>query len=316
MARIRAWACGLRRILPISMPGAVTSAPNLARPVTLSTPSGRSGRVPTTLNLCVAGSRVVYRAACQPFLISAAASWHRAHDLVVTGAAAEIAGQPEANLGLGRIGVALEQRLGRDQEARRADAALQGGMLEELALQRMQLVAVGDALDGAEPRGPRPRRRAPGRSRRARPSSVTLQAPQSPVPQPSLLPVRPSRSRSTSSSVSSASQRYSTASPLIVVETLNLETSLAPRALASAIAAARRASTPATLMRNSLVPRLSSIGRQAAEAAAASSLERRVVDLGADQRLGRLGHQQHALGDRARARRAPPCRRPCRRASG
>ena len=38
----------------------------------------------------------------------------------------------------------------------------------------------------------------------------------------------------------------------------------------SAMAAARRASTPATLIRNSLVPRLSSIGRQAAEQAAAN----------------------------------------------
>jgi len=36
------------------------------------------------------------------------------------------------------------------------------------------------------------------------------------------------------------------------------------------MAAARRASTPATLMRYSIVPRLSVIGRQAARAAASS----------------------------------------------
>src|SRR5712692_1144651 len=41
-------------------------------------------------------------------------------------------------------------------------------------------------------------------------------------------------------------------------------------ARSSAIRAARRASTPATSMRNSVVPRLSSIGRQAARAAASS----------------------------------------------
>src|SRR5204863_7833463 len=41
-------------------------------------------------------------------------------------------------------------------------------------------------------------------------------------------------------------------------------------ARSSACCAVRRASTPATLMRYSLVPRLSSIGRQAALAAAAS----------------------------------------------
>src|SRR6266478_3221073 len=45
---MRAWACGLRFTLPHSMPGITMSAPKLARPVTLSTPSGRIGRVPTT----------------------------------------------------------------------------------------------------------------------------------------------------------------------------------------------------------------------------------------------------------------------------
>ena len=48
---IRAWACGLRLILPHSMPGIFMSAPKLARPVTLSTPSGRIGRVPTTFSV-------------------------------------------------------------------------------------------------------------------------------------------------------------------------------------------------------------------------------------------------------------------------
>ncbi len=51
MERIRAWAWGLRRILPMSMAGAVISAPNLARPVTLSRPSGRKGRVPTMVKV-------------------------------------------------------------------------------------------------------------------------------------------------------------------------------------------------------------------------------------------------------------------------
>ena len=47
---ILACAWGLRRILPTSWPGILKSAPYLARPVTLSIPSGRSGRVPTDLN--------------------------------------------------------------------------------------------------------------------------------------------------------------------------------------------------------------------------------------------------------------------------
>ena len=48
--RIRACACGLRLILPHSIPAARVSAANSARPVTLSTPSGRIGLVPTTLS--------------------------------------------------------------------------------------------------------------------------------------------------------------------------------------------------------------------------------------------------------------------------
>ena len=143
---------------------------------------------------------------------------HGADDLVVAGAAAEIAGQPVAHLGLGRIGIALQQRLGGDEEAGRADAALQRGVLEELALQRMQLspLAMPSMVLIAAPSASAPSTR---QEQTSRPSSMTLQAPQSPVPQPSFAPVRPRRSRSTSSSVSSASQRYSTASPLIVVVT-------------------------------------------------------------------------------------------------
>src|SRR5690349_11579904 len=52
-----------------------------------------------------------------------------------------------------------------------------------------------------------------------RPLIVTLQAPQSPEPQPSLLPVRPSVSRSASSRVWLGSQRYSISEPLMVVVT-------------------------------------------------------------------------------------------------
>ena len=41
-----------------------------------------------------------------------------AHDLVVAGAAAKIAGQAEADFLFGRLRVLVEQRLGRNQEAR------------------------------------------------------------------------------------------------------------------------------------------------------------------------------------------------------
>src|SRR5215469_158200 len=51
------------------------------------------------------------------------------------------------------------------------------------------------------------------------PSTMTVQAPQSPELQPSLLPVRLSSSRNTSSKVCCGSQRNSTGSPLITVVT-------------------------------------------------------------------------------------------------
>ena len=49
MERMRAWAWGERTIAPSNMPGSRRSAPNLARPVTFSKPSGRIGRVPIDL---------------------------------------------------------------------------------------------------------------------------------------------------------------------------------------------------------------------------------------------------------------------------
>ena len=51
---MRAWAWGLRRVFPCSRPAAWKSAPYCALPVTLSAPSWRIGRVPTTLKVSVA----------------------------------------------------------------------------------------------------------------------------------------------------------------------------------------------------------------------------------------------------------------------
>src|SRR5215475_4811148 len=68
-------------------------------------------------------------------------------DLVVAGAATEVAGEPVTRLGLRRIRIAVEQRLGGDQQARRAEAALQRRMFQEFSLQRMQIVSARHALD-------------------------------------------------------------------------------------------------------------------------------------------------------------------------
>ena len=91
---------------------------------------------------------------------------HRVDDLVVAGASAKIARQCVANLGLGRMRVVIEQRLGRHQKARRANAALQARVLEELLLQRMQLGAAARGPRRSRSCGLRPRRRASGTSRR------------------------------------------------------------------------------------------------------------------------------------------------------
>src|SRR5215470_15136471 len=68
-------------------------------------------------------------------------------DFVVAGAPAEVAGEPVARLGLRRIRITVQQRLGGDQQARRAEAALQRCMFQEFSLQRMQIVPARHALD-------------------------------------------------------------------------------------------------------------------------------------------------------------------------
>src|SRR6185437_11080055 len=144
---IRAWACGLRLTLPHSMPGITVSAPNWARPITLSTPSGRIGRVPTTLRpseaLLIFGLLSTGCLRAHDF----GGVHHGAENLVVARAAAQIAGQPIPGFFLGRIGVAVEQRLGGDDKAGGAEPALKRGMLEEFLLHRVERIAVGDALD-------------------------------------------------------------------------------------------------------------------------------------------------------------------------
>src|ERR1700736_2839787 len=49
----------------------------------------------------------------------------RAHNLVVASASAQVAGQPVPHFLLGRFRLLIEQRLGRDNETGRANAALQ-----------------------------------------------------------------------------------------------------------------------------------------------------------------------------------------------
>src|SRR3546814_16857499 len=72
---------------------------------------------------------------------------HGLDDLVVPGAAAEVARQPVAGLGLGRVGMPLKQRLRRSQQARGAEAALKRAFLTEVPMQRVQLLALSPSLE-------------------------------------------------------------------------------------------------------------------------------------------------------------------------
>ena len=92
---------------------------------------------------------------------------HGLDDLAVAGAAAEHAAQRIAHVLFAGRGISFEQRRGRNQEARRADAALRGAMREEGGLQRRQF-AVGRVLRRCAPRGPQRRLSEPGRRRPAR----------------------------------------------------------------------------------------------------------------------------------------------------
>src|SRR5687768_10420883 len=62
----------------------------------------------------------------------------RLDDVLVAGAAAQVARQRLADLALGRAGVLLEIRLDRQQEARRAEAALEAVALPERLLDRVE----------------------------------------------------------------------------------------------------------------------------------------------------------------------------------
>ena len=83
-------------------------------------------------------------------LMSAAAALNGLDDVVVAGAAAEIAFQPLADLLLGGIRVALHQVDRAHDHAGRTEAALQPVMLAERRLHRVQLAVFGQAFDGRD----------------------------------------------------------------------------------------------------------------------------------------------------------------------
>src|SRR3989441_424748 len=143
---MRACACGLRSSLQYSMRGRNRSSANLVTPVTFAVASSLRWALPTTRSLAPAIHALVLRRRGLPPHPSGR-QLDRLVDLDVAGAAAEVAGQRLLDLVARRRGVPREQRLGGEQERRRAVAALRRAQLGERFLQRVQASTRGHALD-------------------------------------------------------------------------------------------------------------------------------------------------------------------------
>ncbi len=226
---------------------------------------------------------------------------HGADDLVVAGAAAQVARQPVADFALAGIGLAFEQRLGRDDEAGRAEAALQRPVLEELALDRMQFAALGNALDRCD--------RAAlglGGEHQAGADHLAVQHHGAgPAIARAAAFLRASQAKLEAQCVEQGFAWIGEELYLIAIDRCrneNLAHAMAP-ARSRAIVATRLASTPAMATRYSMVPRLSAIGLQAASHRLGHSFERAIVELAAHQRRAGCFDQQH--GRRHRAHRNP-----------
>src|SRR3954468_7215522 len=138
MDTISACATVERRICPQSMSSCHMSDEYANSPVTLRVPSGRSVDSPmpplvfepwvilvgvplgvdTSDRLSLPGGREA----------------DRVHDLLVAGAAAQVARQRLADVRVARVGVALQHLVGGDQQPRRAEAALDGAGVDERLL--------------------------------------------------------------------------------------------------------------------------------------------------------------------------------------
>ena len=113
-------------------------------PVSRGRSSSRGTERPT--NFCFTGMSVT----AHPFPHFFRRRAHRLDDVLVAGAAAQIGREHVEQILVADVGLALEHADRQHQEARRAEAALQAVVIHEGLLHRMQLVAVGEALDGAD----------------------------------------------------------------------------------------------------------------------------------------------------------------------
>ncbi len=121
---------------------------------------------------------------------------NRVDDLGIAGAAAEHAAERVFGLGPGWLRIVPQQGGGGHQHARRADAALRRPVAQEGGLQ-VGLGVGPQPLDGGD-LGLAARAAVVRQAQTGAPFSRTVQAPQSPASQPTLVPRRPRSSRSTS----------------------------------------------------------------------------------------------------------------------
>src|ERR671925_612842 len=141
MPLIRACAYGERRTATCAIPGSFRSSRYLAAPVIRRGSSTRLMRAPITLVVVASSTWVVMT------------SPHRRRadgldDVLVAGAAAEVALEPAPDLRLGEpVAVRAEELDAAHDHARRAEAALERVVLPEGLLERMELAALREALD-------------------------------------------------------------------------------------------------------------------------------------------------------------------------
>ena len=167
-----------------------------SRPTACRRPAGRtsrrSRRAPWARRpgaaRCRRRSRRTARRVSRGFMRRPAARLHRVDDLGVAGAAADVAGERLADLGLARAAALRRSRsCVATTRPGRAEAALHGARLDECLLHRVQPLAGAEALDRHDLAAVRPGRRAPGTRRPARRRGT-----------PSTSRTRPARTRSSS----------------------------------------------------------------------------------------------------------------------
>ena len=218
-----------------------TSAPNAARAGDLASRRARAMRAPTA----AAGRRPGARR--RP---GRAGAEHRLDDLAVAGAAAQHAAERIEHLG-------LASGAGSRRSSASAAISMPGVQMPHCAapcarnarLQRRDGVpSAGQPFDRRRPAAVALAERRRGRRRPARRRGSTVQAPQSPASQPTLVPVRPRSSRSTSAS--RASGRRQTAHVVAVDaegrragRALGRHATHAPRARGARASARRRGGT-------------------------------------------------------------------------